>query len=195
MNDNAKHYLGYLDKEMNIMGVLSAFCVTVPALVLERLASSDKGNLLNWWLSGKHYFWMASGLMFVAAAFFYKERSLLAFHYNGIAKSMSSVSEFPQQDEATLNKLLQDADSWTTWIPYNLGFWTGVGAVLSYFFGFISTNYPSIWYPIPCWLYVILVFWVVMIITTVKVYGDRPINWDGNAWKDCYNRKFRKMIK
>ncbi len=39
MNDNAKHYLGYLDKEMNIMGVLSAFCVTVPALVLERLAS------------------------------------------------------------------------------------------------------------------------------------------------------------
>jgi len=38
-----KHYLDYLDKEMTIMGILSAFCVAVVAALLNGIFTADKG--------------------------------------------------------------------------------------------------------------------------------------------------------
>ena len=38
-----KHYLDYLDKEMSIMGILSAFCVAVVAALLNGIFTADKG--------------------------------------------------------------------------------------------------------------------------------------------------------
>jgi hypothetical protein len=41
----AEHYLEYLDKEMHILGVLSTFCLAVPSLIIERIASMDDKSL------------------------------------------------------------------------------------------------------------------------------------------------------
>jgi hypothetical protein len=53
MDDPVSKYCDYLDKEMTIMGLLSAFAVGVPAVVLDRTAGADSSThaaLANVWL-------------------------------------------------------------------------------------------------------------------------------------------------
>jgi hypothetical protein len=78
-----KPYLDYLDKEMTIMGVLSTFCLAVPALFFERIIAANEKSIghdfLNRLVSmGSIYMITASVLMLFAAMYFYKQRSLLA---------------------------------------------------------------------------------------------------------------------
>jgi hypothetical protein len=112
MSDETDGYLRYLGKEMNIMGILSTFCVAVPALFLERLASAAKDtDLAMIWSSGKTYFWIASALLLVSTALFYKQRSLLAFYYGRIALGEPPPRHVSVPDYETWADW---ADSWTT---------------------------------------------------------------------------------
>jgi hypothetical protein len=78
-------YLDYQDKEMTIMGILSAFCVGTAGLVAkEALKVSDKGQLVVY-QEDFNYIVTGSGLMIVAAAAFYWQRSLLAWHYGQVS--------------------------------------------------------------------------------------------------------------
>jgi hypothetical protein len=113
--DKGKIYLEYLDKEMSLMGILSTFCVVALALVLDRVLSADKGQLMEVWSNGYRYIILGSGLMLLSAAFFYSQRSLLAWYYGQISLSMTRQS-------TDIDNWLRDADSWATWLRYRIAF-------------------------------------------------------------------------
>ena len=116
---DAKPYLDYLEKEMTIMGVLSAFCVGLVVLVVERLASADQHSVLTevW---KNHSPALIAGCCFalVAALFFYRQRSLLAWYYGQIALCLAGKNP----TDRGLSGLLDDADSWKSWYHYQIGF-------------------------------------------------------------------------
>ena len=133
MEDRVKHYLDYLDKEMSIMGVLSTFSVAVPSLLLERIIASSPQSIGHQSLQdllsfGTPFLTVACALMFIAAAFFYKQRSLLAWYYGQTSLEMG----LPNYTELRLDQWLRDADSWETWLPYNCAIWTSVFAAFSF---------------------------------------------------------------
>jgi|GEM_PF-2790391 len=126
--ENVKLYLDYLDKEMTITGVLSTFCVAVPAVILERVASAEKNYLAELWASGSWYFMFASILMLIASGVFFKQRSVLAWYFGQVSLKMA----LPLHDTKQVNEWMKEADSWRAWIPYNIGFWLTFTAAAQY---------------------------------------------------------------
>ncbi|HEV3100507.1 MAG TPA: hypothetical protein VGY75_12405 [Candidatus Udaeobacter sp.] len=190
MNDGTDGYLGYLSKEMNIMGILSTFCVAVPALVLERLASAAKDtDLATIWTSGKTYFWIASALLLVSASLFYKQRSLLAFYYGRIALGEPPLPHVSVPDYKTWTDW---ADSWTTWIPYHAAFWVGVVAILEYVFALVSYKRASIQEHVCGYILLPTLVLAIGLIVMAIVHKDRPIRFSDNAWIVGINRMFKK---
>lgn len=117
--DGIKPYLEYLDKEMTIMGVISAFCVGASALVIERAAAAAKGTPLSLlWNSGRTHLVLGSACLLAAALFFYRQRSLLAFYYGQICLSVSPY----QTEVASTYDGLKEVDSWATWLHYRRAF-------------------------------------------------------------------------
>lgn len=123
-------YLDYLDKEMTIMGLLSTFCVAVIALVLDRTLGAEpskKTLFSDLWHKEQTYVVLGSMLFAVAAAYFYKQRSALAWFYGQIALSL----EAPSTNNIPSPAWYKDADSWATWVPYQIAFTAlGIGSVL-----------------------------------------------------------------
>jgi len=170
MSDKAERYLDYLDKEMSIMGVLSTFCLAVPSLFLERVISADEKSiahnfLLNLWCNGWLFLTVATGMLFFGAAYFYKQRSRLAWYYGQIALEMA----LPDYTAHKLEQWLKNADSWEVWIPYH---WaktaiifgsTGFSlAVLSVYVQFVH-NF--------CWT-ITVVFLIFFILILIHVYRN-----------------------
>jgi hypothetical protein len=188
MSDENKCYLGYLDKEMSIMGILSTFCLAVPSLVVERLESAKDGDLATIWSKGKGYFCIASVLMLVSAALFFKQRSLLAFYYGQIAKG----SPMPPDISAKELKDWKDwAHSWTTWIPYHAGFWTAITACFDYALGFLS-KIPSIQHGLYCYGLLPIAGVFILLVLMVSLLKDRPILLRENAWVDGVARSLKR---
>src|ERR1017187_1014520 len=191
MSQESEAYLGYLDREMTIMGILSAFCAAVPALILERLASAQGNELAEIWSRGEWFFWSASVLMLCSAALFYKQRSLLAFYYGRIALGKPLNGE----SASGLNVWKDLADSWTTWIPYQAGFGTGVAAAVEYAFAFLAYKHPCIREHdscYECFVVLLLVAWLGLMVATHK---DRSIRWQGNPWVDGIGRIWNGLRK
>lgn len=72
------------------MGVLSAFAVAVPGLVISQVAGAGDKSLLRDVWTGYHL-WILIGslaLMF-SALMFYRQRSLLAYYYGQICLTLS----------------------------------------------------------------------------------------------------------
>jgi len=110
-------FVEYLDKEMNIMGILSVFCVAVSALALDRTAGAAVTSpLAAAWRHSAPLIASDVLLGFVAALFFYWERSLLAWYAGQLA--LAEATDAPK----TVQERLIDADGWDTWISYRLGF-------------------------------------------------------------------------
>lgn len=174
MSDKTEQYLNYLDKEMSIMGILSTFCVAVPSLVLERLASAKDNDLASIWSTGKDYFWIASALMLLSAALFYKQRSLLAFYYGRIALGKPPPS-FPTPPQLKDWDWKDWADSWTTWIPYHIAFWIAMSGAFEYLLGF------SLLLRVHVGHYAMIVFSAIITVT-VFVHKDRPLLLRCNVW-------------
>src|SRR5262245_49949496 len=79
--DSVVRYGEYLDKEMTIMGLLSAFSVAVPAFVLDRTAGAkpvEQLALANLWSDDRPLLLAGSLALFLAALGFYLQRSHLA---------------------------------------------------------------------------------------------------------------------
>jgi SET domain len=60
MNIKVENYLEYLDKEMTIAGVLTTFCLAIPALLFERIVSVDEKSItyqffVDLWNAGLWY--------------------------------------------------------------------------------------------------------------------------------------------
>jgi hypothetical protein len=112
-------YLGYLDREMSIMGILSTFSVALAALAIERVGSAqDRTVFRTVWDQSAIYVLVGSASALVGAAFFYKQRSLLAWYYGQI--TLCDALSTKAEDE--IRKRLTDADAWDTWIPYHNAF-------------------------------------------------------------------------
>ena len=164
MEEKAKYYLDYLDKEMSIMGVLSTFSVAVPSILIERIVSSSKESIAYSFLhslidNGLSYLIISLALMFFTAACFYKQRSLLAWYYGQLSLEIS----LPKYTLRRVKEWLKDADSWETWIPYNIAFWILFFAFI--FFGLalasIFNQFIQIYtFQICSGLLVILIFWL-----------------------------------
>jgi hypothetical protein len=189
MDEQTDRYLKYLEKEMGIMGILSTFCVAVPSLILERLASANNNDLAAIWSSGKSYFFIASVLMLFSAALFYKQRSLLAFYYGRIARGKPPNAHEPYPE---LDQWKEWADSWTTWIPYHSAFWIGVAATLEYALAFLSHEILSIRQNILCYGSVPILAAIIAHIGLLVFVKDRGIRFQDNPWIEGFQRRFRR---
>ena len=132
-------YLEYLDKEMTIMGILSTFCVAVVALVLDRVGAAEpsKGTLFSaLWHDESLYVLVGSAGFAGAGALFYLQRSALAWFYGQISLSL----ETPSVNNTTVDSLYKDADSWGTWICYQLGFTAVATGAAFYAYALIATG-------------------------------------------------------
>ena len=100
------------------MGILSAFAVAVPGVLIGRVSESAPTTPLNHLWNEQPLALLVGSLSFLLSAlFFYRERSLLAWFSGQLALS-ESLGEPPDRRR----DLLVDADAWTTWIPYRWGF-------------------------------------------------------------------------
>jgi hypothetical protein len=130
---DTKQYLEYLDKEMTIMGILSAISVATPAGILSTVLADHKevsplvAGLLN---AGQFFIFAGSGLCLVAALCFYKQRSTLAWYYGQICLTGALTDE--KSVSAELGEWLREADSWETWWPYSWGFTSLITATAEY---------------------------------------------------------------
>lgn len=172
MEDKAKNYLGYLEKEMIIMGILSAFCITAATFIFEKVVSAEKGYFACLWLAGAPYFWIASFLMLISSALFYKERSLLAFYYGRISLGTVPIPVKPNED---MNDWVDYADSWTTWIPYNSAFWIGVCALVNYILAIFSKDYTLLRSNAIIFIAITLFILILVLFFLVKVMKDRSM--------------------
>lgn len=119
MATEPKPYLEYLDKEMTIMGILSGFCVAVLALVVDKIAGAkDSTALSSLWTLQAGTWLIGAGALLVAALFFYRQRSHLAWFYGQI--SLAQVKNASGED--SVENWLRNADSWETWLYYRDGF-------------------------------------------------------------------------
>jgi hypothetical protein len=140
---DTRPYLEYLDKEMTIMGILSAASVAAPAGILGTLASKDGPLTTALWNAGSLFIVTASVLCVAAASCFYKERSQLAWLYGQICltEALNESEEAP----ARLREWLSKADSWESWWPYSWGFTLLVAGAVEYLFAFFFLLVPPRW--------------------------------------------------
>jgi hypothetical protein len=133
-------YLNYLGKEMTIMGILSAFAVIAPSVILDRTfgASSLTGGA-SLWSSQSGLILLASAAMFVAALSFYRQRSDLAFYYSMIAISLTSSA----YKTPTTAKFVRHSDRWSAWRNYFTGF--GFLALAFAWYGLAVVAYERWW--------------------------------------------------
>jgi hypothetical protein len=138
---DTKGYREYLDKEMSIMGILSAFSVLAAGGVLSAVMGSDKGAACELWKHEPLFIVVGAALCVLAASFFYKQRSDLAYYYGQICL----VEALQSRDVQRAKELLEEADSWATWWAYSLGFtflisgFLGFGLSLLFF---VSSPHP-----------------------------------------------------
>lgn len=130
MATDPKNYREYLDKEMTIMGILSAVAIAAPAGILSALIGEKSWFKEQLWGAGPFFVWGASILCTISAAVFYKQRSLLAWFYGQISllESLGENSSTPQR----LKAYMKGADAWSSWISYSLGFTSLFAGFLEY---------------------------------------------------------------
>ena len=184
MNVKAEHYLDYLDKEMSIMGVLSTFCLAVPSLFFERAISADQSSiahdfLTKLWSNGFCCLMVSSSFMLIGAAFFYKQRSKLAWYYGQISLEMALPNYTGQQ----LEQWLKNADSWEAWVRYHWAYYSLVLAVLGFILAALAVYIPFM-NAFNCFFaFVLLVLFIIMIIRvrdkSTKCKYDNEISFFG----------------
>jgi hypothetical protein len=138
---NAEPYRDFLEKEMTIMGILSAFCVLTVAGVANALKDANTGGVTlasSVWRGGRAFIVCGCFCLMIAALFFYRQRSLAARYYGEIAKSERGGSDRPLRD------LVSEADGWATWRWYEAAFAALIAGFTEFCFGLLATKYTWI---------------------------------------------------
>jgi hypothetical protein len=153
--DVAKPYLDYLDKEMTIEGILSAFCVAVGGIAFDRVlgAKADSVSWLVRQLQDFSYPFVLAAIvgLLTAALFFYLQRSTLAWHYGEISFAVATElgGGAGRASGASLLDSLDEAHSWSAWNRYKFG-WsflavTAVEILLALFCAVNRVNLSGHW--------------------------------------------------
>ena len=132
--DNLKIYLGYLDKEMTIMGILSSFCILTMGFVAEKLFFPDKDSVYKFWQSVNLLCLLGLGGLLFAALSFYRQRSLLAWYYGQLSLNKA------KGDDPEVRRLLDDSDGWYNWKWYQTGF----GSLTLAFFELVTVGLSGV---------------------------------------------------
>lgn len=133
------------------MGILSTFAVAVPSFALAQLLGADDGTTLALrWSCNMPVFIAGSGVGFLAALAFYRQRSALAYWYGQIAMSISPAHE--KSDGGSPKSGIESANSWRTWRSYVAGFYFLYLSLFLFALGFIKQEVTLMaWYVIaPC---------------------------------------------
>jgi hypothetical protein len=124
-SDSVKPYLDYLDKEMTIQGLLSAFCVAASAAAFDRILGAEHPSPLVSYFqrSCQPYILTAILALMLAGLLFYLQRSELAWLHGQISLDATRRMEGidPPDDSYTLAECIFVADSWTLWNRYKWG--------------------------------------------------------------------------
>ena len=193
MENPVSGYCDYPDKEMTIMGLLSAFALAAAALVLDRTAGADSTHttLANLWKAERLPLGAGSLAFAIAAFFFYKQRSLLAYYVGQLRFSQTDA----RYRGMTAKGLLEDADSWATWINYQTAFILLTLGVVLYGFALyalvfldLAARPQTLANRIVAGLFLGAAFVAVVnsLVKTRYRYHDRP-------WVDCFH--FEKPFK
>jgi SET domain len=188
-------YLEYLDKEMTIMGILSAAAVAAPAAILNLSLSKDVRDML--WAPEHIFLVMGSTLCVIAALLFYKQRSTLAWYYGQITLA-EALTETRSRD-VRLRGWLRDADSWETWWPYCCAFTCLTAGFAEFLFAVFFLLASDRW----SYLHVHLVtmkhdaFWLgpvaVALIAPFQAYVRIHYKYSDEAWADWRSDLLRRL--
>ncbi len=141
---NTKPFVEYLDKEMTIMGILSAFSVATPAGILVVVTGKDSSVGKELWNNSQLFLIAGSFFCIFASAFFYKERSDLAWFYGQL--SLATVRHpHDNQTGRSLSEWLIEADAWSTWWPYCCGWTSLITGFAEFIFAVIFYAVPNHW--------------------------------------------------
>ena len=125
--DAAKPYLDYIDKEMTIQGILSAFCVAAGAAAFDRVlgANSSAGSGLIKHLQSVSCLYVLAAItgLITAAVAFYQQRSDLAWLHGLISLAVTrEMHGLPTpSDSYSFTEGIDIGDSWSLWVPYKVG--------------------------------------------------------------------------
>jgi hypothetical protein len=135
-------YLGYLDTEMKIMGILSAFCVLTVAGIATAIKDFDldkRHPTSTLWHQSSEYMVVGCLCMMAAALFFYYQRSHLAWCYGQIC-----LAQFDSETYGSLDGWLDLANGWSSWRSYKAGFAAIGAAVGEFVLALMATIWPRI---------------------------------------------------
>jgi hypothetical protein len=195
MQMDVKPYLEYLDKEMTIMGILSAAAIAAPAWILNLSLSHDLRDYL--WKPDHFFIVLGSTLCVCAALAFYKERADLAWYYGQITLAQTLTDQKPATE--ALEGWLKDADSWETWWPYCWGFLFLVTGFVEYFFVLVFLLGPEKvpWLSHNLWLAKRVAFWagpaIVALVAPFEYYVRTRYKYHDDAWRDFRRDLFRRL--
>jgi hypothetical protein len=139
--DRVSLYLRYLEVEMAIMGILSAFCVAAAGFVLKETLSAKDGFMATLWAQSGGYVIVGTALLTCAALCFYRQRSGLAWYHGQLCLSLQEPKNLVVTE--TTRDLLADADGWDTWIHYQRGFAFLSAGIAMLFGGLIVARHPE----------------------------------------------------
>ena len=139
MADPVSDYCDYLDKEMTIMGLLTAFAVAVPALVLDHVAGakpSEQPTMHEMWQTEQVVLAAGSLLFFSSALCFYLQRSALAYYLGQMRLSLTAA----YYQTSPTQHWLERADYWSAWLSYNVAFALLILGFVLYGFALFAPN-------------------------------------------------------
>lgn len=150
--DATKPYLDYLDKEMTIQGVLSAFCMLVTAGVLDRVIAADASKRTNVIIelqtSALAYLAAAITALVLAAWFFYWQRADLAEVHGDLSRATTRETlnlKIPK-DSYSVEQAIDKGDSWKLWHPYKWGLALLAVSVTEFALAIVKAEWRS-WLP------------------------------------------------
>jgi hypothetical protein len=133
-------YLDFLDKEMSIMGILSAFSVAVVSLFLQQIGTAkDNVFFQRIFQTGYWYVILGSVLVILAAGGFYYQRGKIAGYYGHIAKSV----DFQLREQ--VREYIERADCLKPWVSYFIAFKSLYAGMVFYALALVSERLAFQW--------------------------------------------------
>ena len=183
-------YLEYLDKEMTIMGILSAVSLAAPAGILSALLGNHSELKTALWNAGQFFVVAGSVLCVVASLYFYKQRSILAWFYGQIC--LAEALEDKATQPGKLRNWLTDSDSWATWWPYSWAFTALITGFVEYLLVLFLFLVPPHWR----WLVThsravkVTAFWACPVLAAffaaLQLYVMKKYKFSESYWRDFF---------